>query len=214
MKKLTLILVAGLLLFGASSAFAEEFELGIGLTPIQNPPNLGEGEKLPIYPSFHFGYSWWAIFYTSWDAQVLPPHIVESMTQDFVNGEPVAGSFYPGYLNFFDVGLRLSIGPVVALAETGLNHLYVFGSGDKVDDPKVERGSGFKGTNLRVGAGMKFNDTWGALLTGTAFFRDFQQVGTTLSALFGQEGNLEQKVAFDNLKEKLFPSLLITLYLQ
>ncbi len=100
-KKIIVLLISVIILFAALPAvFADQWELGISATPI---PDRDEDNMLT---GFHFAYKWWYITYASWDSIALPPWLI----QDWV------GYYRPGFLNMFDVGLHLNIGPFIGYA--------------------------------------------------------------------------------------------------
>jgi hypothetical protein len=158
MKKLLLPLAAILLLALAVPAAFSEAELGIGLTPGQvgGPPDPNNVDPLL---SFHVGWSW-TILYASWDAYAMPDYWVYNNTSYVdMNGNFVPGYFVPGFLNLFDVGLKIVLRPFVGYAEIGTNMLYLRGGASY----------GRVGVNARLGLGLKFG-FWGVNLSGTQVF--------------------------------------------
>jgi hypothetical protein len=200
MKKLLIPLAVLVLLALATPAFAE-WELGMSWTPVSQTV-YGNQTELDSIVGYHVAYSW-SILYLSWDAFALPNFMVENWTGywDGASQRYVSGYYAPGFLNLFDVGIKLNLKPLVAFAEVGTNCLYVYQEGMLP--------GGF-GANLRVGAGVKFG--WiGVSLTGTSVFASWQDLTATLDAL----GDKESRAwAWNNIVESLVPSLQVTFYLK
>ena len=194
-KSVLLVALVLLAMFVATPAFAE-LELGLSWTPVpadEDDKNATGDEELESMTGFHVGYGFWGIFYGSWDALVMPPRMIKGFT----------GYEFPGFLNLFDAGIRLRIGPVITYATAGLNNLYVYRQAELGQiDASV-------GANLRLGAGVKFG-WWGVNVSGTAVFDTFKQLTQTVTALAGTE--LERQVAVDTIVNGLIPSLNVTLY--
>jgi len=130
--------------------------------------------------------------------------MIQGMTTSYASdGSIIQGVYRPGFLNMFDGGLRIILGPVVIVAEVGVNNIYVYHQKDLPAGLK----SNF-GANLRLGAGLKFG-WWGVSATGTAVFPSFQTMLQTFSNL-GSETN--RAAALDQIVNNLVPSLMATLY--
>lgn len=157
MKKILLPLV--LLVAMAVPAFAE-WELGLGWTPNQNAGNISDPNAVTSILSFHVGYAW-HILYFSWDAFAMPDYWVSNVTN--------SDYYAPGFLNLFDVGVRLVLQPVLAYAEAGANNLYIYGGQD----------DGNVGVNARAGVGLKFG-WWGVNVSGTQVFSSLTDLGVAL----------------------------------
>jgi hypothetical protein len=141
---------------------------------------------------FHVGYSFWWLFYASFDSLIVPPWWVDQQV-----GIPA-----PGYINFFDVGIRPRIGPIYLLATVGINTLYIHSA---YADKNAENSMG---VNIRLGAGLKF-DALGISLTGTYTEADFAQLQKTITAL--TEGNDPR--AQREFIQKLMPTIGFNLHL-
>ncbi len=170
MKKLLVPLVVVTLLALAVPAAFAEWELGIGLTPGQVAGNTDSNAD-PLL-NFHVGYSW-SILYASWDSYAMPDYWVYQNTTyvDPSTGYTVQGLLAPGFLNLFDVGVKIVLRPFIGYAEVGTDYLYVRGG----------QSYGKMGVNFRLGAGVKFG-FWGVNLSGTEVFASF----TDLSAAIHQ----------------------------
>jgi hypothetical protein len=122
--------------------FALGWEVGLSGTPV--PADNGDIEALV---GFHFGFSPWAILYASWDALVAPPSLVENLTGSYdVESEITKGGQYrPGFLNLFDVGIRLVLGPIVAFTEIGTNAIHVYDPDAAIRDRGVCEYAGSRG---------------------------------------------------------------------
>jgi hypothetical protein len=174
MKKLLVPLaVIALLAFAVPSAFAE-WELGFGWTPSVNTASTSPGEVNSLF-NFHVGYSW-TVLYASWDAYALPDYMVYNLTS-FVDGSGnyVNGYYVPGFMNLFDLGLKLVLRPFIAYAEVGTNVLYMYGG---------QFYSGGLGVNFRAGLGLKFG-WWGVNVSGTDVFGSWNDMGYAFSQAFG-----------------------------
>jgi hypothetical protein len=179
MKKLMVPLaVIALMALAVPAAFAE-WELGIGISPAQNQISTTPGAVDGIL-NFHVGYSW-SILYASWDAFAMPSYWVYNATTyiDPVNGWYYPGIDVPGFLNLFDVGIKIVIKPVIAYAEIGTNLLYLYG-GQIYKDPSGALGVGVNG---RLGAGVKFG-FWGVNISGTQVFATWNDLKSALDQAF------------------------------
>jgi len=165
MKKLLLPLAAVMLLALAVPAFAD-WEFGIGFTPTQNHNSTSAGDVNGII-NFHIAYAW-SILYFAWDAYAMPDYWIYNATS---YTDPTTGTFYPGadetgFLNTFDVGLRIILRPVVLYAEIGGNMLYLY------DGSIYDNGVG---VNARAGVGFRFG-FWGLNLSGTQVFSSWDDL--------------------------------------
>ena len=163
MKKILLPLAAVLLLAMAVPAFAYsprgEWELGLSWTPSRDSSNIADPNAVNSIIGFHVGYAW-SILYASWDAYAMPDYWVWNMT----------GYYTPGFLNLFDVGVRLVLKPILAYAEVGPNYLYVYGG----------QSYGNIGVNARAGVGVKFG-WWGVNVSGTQVFANWSDLSGAFS---------------------------------
>jgi hypothetical protein len=179
MKKLLLPLAAILLLALAVPAFAD-WELGLGITPSQNSTSTDPSQVNGII-NFHVGYAI-SILYFAWDAYAMPNYWVYNATTyiDPNNGWVYPGADVPGFLNTFDIGLRIILRPIVLYGEIGTNLLYLYG-GSIYKDPQGNAGVGVNG---RIGAGVRFG-FWGVNLSATQIFA----TGADMRAAFDQAIN-------------------------
>ncbi len=192
-RKLLIVGGAVLLLALASQAYADsQFELGISATPVimaqadqaYAAQNTGVFDK--VLPGFHIAYRTWKVFYFAWDSIVLPPELVMDMTgtvQAVVDdtGNTLyffyPGPYRPGFLNMWDFGLKLLLGPVAGYTTIGVNSIYVY--------KQKELTQSFEhsfGANWRAGLGLKF----GSLGVGadfTAIFPSFKGMIGTFGAI-------------------------------
>jgi hypothetical protein len=215
MKKIIVLMVGILLLSAVSPLSADELEVGVSLFPIKWASTEGEEAQLIGEGSFIndwlFGYHFaraWFLFYLSWDAFVLPPFVVQDITT-IVEGEVVVreGFYRPGFINFFDFGIRLTLFEIATgFAELGINTLYVY----KQQELPVDQRPGAWGANLRIGAGVRISPAWGAILTGTAMFPSFDKMMDVLRGL-GSDNVLVQNAAKSQIK--MFPSVMFVMYL-
>jgi len=179
-----------LVMFVVTPAFAE-LELGLSWTPVPADDNNPDAQMESI-TGFHVGYQWWKIFYVTWESMVMPKEIINDFT----------GFRRPGFLNLFDAGLRLRIGPVIGYATLGTNNIYVYRQAElEAFDPSF-------GANLRIGAGLKFG-WWGVNLSGTSVFPSFEQMTKTLAAL-GDSST--QDIALEKIVDGLIASINLTFY--
>ena len=159
MKKLLLPLAIALLLALAVPAAFADAELGIGLTPGQ-VGGYNDASAPPLI-NFHVGYTW-TILYFGWDAYAMPSYWVYN---NYGYVDPNTGDAVPGFLNLFDVGLKLYLRPFVAYLGVGPDMLYVRGGG-------VYNGVG---VNARLGAGLRFG-WWGIDISGTQVFASWNDL--------------------------------------
>lgn len=192
MRKLIVAMV--LIAVVALPGFTIGLEVGLSGTPVPT----GEGGAEWIVGA-HLGVSPMAILYASWDALVMPPGAISGMT-GYVDSEGYwhEGPYLPGFLNLFDVGVKLDISKLVLLAELGVNTIYVYKQEDTMDF----------GANLRVGAGLKFG-AWGVTVTGTSVFASMDTLVNTLKALVAES---TRKWAFDRIAGSLVPSIMAVVY--
>ena len=186
MKKLIVPLaVIALLALAVPAAFAE-WELGVGFSPAQNQASTDPSAYDGIL-NFHVGYSW-SILYFSWDAFAMPDYWVFNATTyiDPANGYYYPGFDVPGFLNLFDVGIKLVIKPIIGYAEIGTNLLYLYG-GQIYKDPSGSLGVGING---RLGVGVKFG-FWGVNISGTQVFASWTDLRAALDQAF-HHGNTRE----------------------
>jgi hypothetical protein len=224
MKRIILLIAVLVLLLLASPVFAE-LELGMSITPASTLKGeaakqyeedfVGKSDTATFlennFVGFHVGFSWWWLFYASWDAMVMPPWWIQQITTyERVNAdgsrESVVGKYLPGYLNLFDVGIRPTIGPIVIMAEIGVNNIYVY---KQSEDKSAQGGLDF-GANLKVGAGLRF-DFWSATLTGTSVFASTDQMISVLKLLGGSKESTRME-AVRSLVETLIPSVNVNIH--
>ena len=180
MKKLLLPLAAILLLALAVPAFAD-WELGLGISPSTNTSPSTDPNQTNAILNFHVAYAI-SILYFAWDAYAMPSYWVYNATTyiDPVNGWIYPGADVPGFLNTFDIGVRIILRPIVLYGEIGTNLLYLYG-GSIYKDPQGNPGVG---VNARLGAGVRFG-FWGINLSGTQVFA----TGADMRAAFDQAIN-------------------------
>ncbi len=170
MKKILVPLAVVLLLALATPAFAE-WELGLSWIPL-GANSYASDLEYNFIPGFHVGYGFWYVGYASWDAFALPDFMTYNVT----------GNYYtPSFLNLWDVGLRLVIGPVLGFAEIGVNNLWVYSVG-------LMNAEGV-GANIRLGVGAKFN-WWGITVAGTSVYSSFGRAAETIGGLFSGEATI------------------------
>jgi len=196
MKRLLIPLLALCLIAFAVPAFAQ-VELGMSWTPVQGGQGANSTQVDSI-TGFHVAYRW-TVLYLSWDSLAMPASMIENRT-GYWNGDVyVPGTYLPGFLNLYDVGLEFMLKPFVLYAEVGTNSLYVYQNAP---------GGGSFGANLRLGAGLRFN-WWGLNLSGTAAFSDWKTMTDTLKQLASSETSNE---ALKAIGDALVPSINLTLY--
>jgi hypothetical protein len=160
MKRILVPLAVALLMVLAVPAAFAEWELGMGWSPSQNSTSTDPTAVNSII-NFHVGYSW-TVLYFSWDSYALPDYWVYNLTTstDPVTGYTTYGDYVPGFMNLFDVGLKLVLRPIIGYLEVGTNALYEYGG---------KFYSGGLGVNARAGVGLKFG-WWGVNVSGTQTF--------------------------------------------
>jgi hypothetical protein len=216
MKRRLLILVTAItLLFLANAAFAE-LELGFALTPpitTDVPENIAGDFLESSIKSLHVGFSWWWLFYASWDSLILPPYVVQELAAT-KGGEGdnifyTPGPLVPGYLNLFDLGIRPKIGPILAFAEVGINHMWIYGDSWDVNPYRSDANTSV-GVNMRIGAGLAFG-WWGITASGTLVFTDFETMAEDLDTLSNGSQFAQDQVA-EKLINSLIPSVGFNIY--
>eukprot|EP01156_Anaeramoeba_ignava_P016330 Anaeramoba_ignava/a620874_4.p1 GENE.a620874_4~~a620874_4.p1 ORF type:complete len:207 (+),score=-12.44 a620874_4:41-661(+) len=206
MKRKFAVLLTMILL---STAVFAEIELGMSMTPgeVLMSDNtysamtaIGyEGDTTTPLTGFHVGYSFWWLFYASFDSIIVPPWYIYQVT----NSSSSAGINAPGYISFFDVGFRPRIGPIYLLATVGINDLYIhsyYADEYGYSDDGV-------GVNARIGVGLKLG-AFGINITGTSVFNTFEDLTETVQGLIDQDPN-----ATDAFIYSLIPSIGFSLHL-
>ncbi len=213
--KRRMIIVAVLLLVMSIPLFANQLELGISATMVIPEAADSESEYSDaqqdvfetILPGFHIAYRWWEIFYATWDSMVMPPEMITDMTgvivqdefdPDFTYFRP--GPYRPGFLNLWDLGIKLILGPVVVHTELGVNTIYVHNQSELPDDFSTNFGA-----NWRAGVGVKFN-MWGVNADFTSIFPSFNTMIQDIQGLIQQKPGIKDRI-------KWVPSLTVILYL-
>jgi len=198
MKKLLVPLAALLLLALAVPAAFAQVELGISATPV--PGGQSNAGGVDTITGFHVAYAW-GILYGSWDSLAMPAQLISNMTgyYDAINSVYVSGPYAPGFLNLYDVGIRLMLQPFVVYTELGTNSLYIY---------KNLGGGGNFGANLRLGAGLRFG-FWGVNVSGTAVFSSLDLLTATLKKLVADSTRND---AITAISQNLVPSINLTFY--
>jgi hypothetical protein len=203
MTKKILIFSALLLLIGAF-AFAE-IELGIGIAPplTTDEEDTNSDPSEHISYSLHVGYSFWWLFYASWDAYVMPASLISALTGTTDQDENfIPGIYKPGVMNMIDFGIRPRIGPLLFLTELGVNSLYVY---DQQEDEQSELGG-----NVRIGAGIRLGHL-SIMATVSSVFSSFENMAQTFEDLGSGNPRLEEK-AQEKLTETLLPTITLNLW--
>lgn len=200
MRRISLFILTVVLACSALPAFSD-WELGVSWTPVPNAIATAN-PRVDSMGGYHIGYAN-SIFYASWDFFTVPETIVENWTAYYDEENDI---FYPGfrdegYLNLYDVGIRLALRPFVCFAEAGLNNLFVHGEGFMP--------GGF-GANLRLGVGARF-DWWGVTFVGTSMFTTWDELCRTLGAFGAPETRV---AAWDAVQASLVPSVMLIWYLR
>ncbi len=192
-RKVTLVLLV-LFVLSAGTAFANELELGISVTPLQTQTFEGE-DTVEAMPGFHVARKFFGILYGSWDAIVAGPGIMEDLT-----------TFYrPGYINVFGAGFRLDIASLRLTGTIGVNSLYLY----RQDEDRLDFDADF-GANLRLGAAWQFNRSLGVGVSGMTLFPSFASLVNTLEAL-GADSTRDDAVA--RIRAGLIPSIHLNWYI-
>ncbi|MFP4363028.1 MAG: hypothetical protein ACLFR1_04095 [Spirochaetia bacterium] len=198
MKRVIIVAIALAVLLPAGMAFADEFEIGMSFTPLGGAAEKGDEEgEMEGMPGFHFGYAFWGIFYTSLDALVAPPSMIEDMTS----------YRRPGFINLFGAGVRLHLGPFVGFTTLGVNTLYIHDQASLQKDG--EEFNPDLGANMRLGLGYH-GDWFGITATGTQTFDSTSSAVRTIGGLFDAK---QRPGAVNRLVDGLIPSLMLVLYL-
>ena len=155
------------------------------------------------------GYSFWWLFYASYDALILPPFAVAGMTgnYDAATDSYSPGVFRPGVLSLFDVGFRPKIGPFTFMLTTGFNNLYIYKQ-DELDDYEGMD----LGVNLRAGLGFKLNKAFSIAVSGTVAYNSFNDMVWNLESLFGENGDYAAQIAEERIKNNFLPAIVLNLH--
>jgi len=204
-----LMLATFLILALAGTAFTDELELGFGIAPPLNMDDMQQESKGFFYDNtavLHVGYSFAWLFYASYDALMLPPASVSSITGSFniEDGTYNNGFYFPGILSLVNVGFRPSIGPVVLMVTTGINNLYIY------KQSELDGLTPDLGVNLRAGLGFKIGKMLSIMASGTVVFNNFESMISTLEGLGDDD---MRDMVLDNLLSNLYPVISINLHL-
>lgn len=208
MKRISFIAVL-LIAAMALPAIADEMELGISATPIPaagaGGDSLNEAED-ELATGFTVGYRFLGLLYADWHGIVMPPRIISNMTA-YRDSESVLqrGPFRPGFLNTFNFGAKIALGPFVGFSTIGVNDIYVY----KQDELQDQEFNSNFGTNFRFGAGLRGANI-GVNLSVMGIFPDFDTLFDSLAILFGDDDIAAEAVAE---KTQWIPTLYAVLYL-
>jgi len=201
-----------ILLLAALPLSAGELELGMSLTPIKqdkgDDPNAAENTaKDTILPGFHLGYRFAWIGFMALDSYVMPPEYITNMTATYDPDTDTfsSGPYRPGFLNTWNIGAKLVLGPLTGYSTIGLNTIYVYKESEYLDK---DFNKNF-GANWKIGAGLRTKNI-GVNLDLMALFPSADTMFQELGLLF--DGTDEEKAAA---KERIqfIPSLVFVLYL-
>jgi hypothetical protein len=194
MKKTCALFFLLLLIGLATPAFAD-WELGVSVTPL---PEGSSGED--SMSGFHAAYGW-SLLYASLDVFAVPGASLPMWAPSSAASSPMRAPHdsISGYLGLFDVGVRVVLKPFIGFAELGVNGFY--------NDSHGFLPGGF-GSNLRVGAGIRFG-WWGVSVTGTSLFASLKDLEDTLGA-FGNPATRAD--AWDDVVGRMVASIQFTFY--
>lgn len=189
MKKLLLPLAAVLLLAMAAPAAFADNGLELGLSWTSTSFLNGQASSSDSILGFHAAYDWF-ILTGSVDSLALNSATMESLT----------GWYVPGFINYFDAGVKFKLRPFELAAEVGTNYVYFYkGLGDP---------NGSWGANLRLAGGLNFG-FWGIGLNGTSTFASFDILKSTIMGLFDSSTRTR---AISALTDGLIPAVYVTFY--
>ena len=179
---------------------------GVGYTPLSNEDLADDASfQESGLTSFHAGYSFWWLFYASWDSFIMPPYLVESMTGSLENDVYKEGYYRPGFLNMYDVGIRIHLGPVMGFATVGVNTLYVY----RQDEDMLDVGENI-GANLRLGLGARF-DWWGITASISSIQPSIDQAVMIIENMSSGDDYLKTQ-AEEMFLANLVPSIMLVMY--
>lgn len=218
MRRLCILLVSIMLLVPAFIS-ADEIELGLSVTPLSILKTQEAKDMENLFGTqggffqdnllgLHAGYSLAWLFYASIDANIMPAWWIKKATQySDADNNLVQGIYAPGFITLVDAGIRPTLGPIILMAELGINYLYIHSAYNKDPETGASLGGGSAGFNLRIGVGYKFGP-FSVTLVGTSVYSSFEMMTNTISEVF--DGN---QMAIDNLKQSLVPSLAFYMHL-
>ena len=188
--KRSIIIAAVLVVFAVIPVAADEFELGISATPIFPAEDItgsfGPETNAEMAPGFQFGYRFFGLLYADWHGIILPPQLIERMT-GFYDAEAnvdKVGIFRPGFLNTWNVGGKINIGPFVGFGTIGVNTIYVYRQSDLIAE-RQEFNRNF-GANFRFGVGLR-GDDFGVNFSLMGVFPDLDTMFSDLAVIFGDD---------------------------
>ncbi len=201
-----------LLSMAGAPVFAGQLELGMSLTSVEqdNETNPNEDQydsNNTILPGFHIGYRFAWIGFMSLDSYVMPPEYITNMTAtyDLDSDTYNQGPFRPGFLNTWNLGLKLVLGPLVGYSTLGVNSIYVYKESEYLDE---DFNKNF-GANWKIGAGLKTKD-WGINLDLMAIFPNIDTMFQELDLLFNGDKTQQEEA---KKRIQFIPSLVFILYI-
>jgi len=218
MNRILILLIVFSLIIPAM-IMADEFEVGVAVTPLsiikdesaiamENMYGSGGGFFQDNILGLHVGYSLAWLFYASLDANIMPAWWIKNATEfSDEAGELHQGIFAPGIISFLDIGIRPTFGPVILMAELGINYLYIHSYYNVDPQTGAELAGGKMGFNFRVGVGYEF-EPFSISLLGTSVYSSFDVMKEALAGV--AKGN---KMAIEKLSESLIPSLAFYIHL-
>jgi len=189
MKKLLVPLAVSLLLALAVPAAFADSGLELGLSWTSTSFLQGQGSTSDSILGFHAAYDWF-ILTGSVDSLALNSATMESLT----------GWSVPGFINFFDAGVKFKLRPFELGAEIGTNYVYFYDN--------LGPGNGSWGANLRLLGGLNFG-WWGVGVSGTSAFDTFSHLISTIGGLFSSDTRTR---AISDLTSGLVPAIYLTFY--
>ncbi len=190
MKKILVPLAVVLLLaLAVPSAFARPSQLELGMSWTSTSFLQNQASSTDSILGFHAAYDWF-ILTGSWDSLAINSATMNSLT----------GWYVPGFINYFDAGLRFKLRPFELAAEIGTNYVYFYNG----EGPS----NGSWGANLRLSGGLNFG-WWGVGVSGTSAFSSFELLTSTIGGLFSSSTRTK---ALSDLTGGLVPAIYLTFY--
>ena len=221
MKKRILML---LMLFALliTPVFAE-LELGFGLTPVASNNDDGTQNQDSNFfedslKTFHFGLRWWFIFYGSLDSMVVPPAMAQELSSPWIEDPSYPGGGYwgegyfrPAFLNIYDIGFKLALGPLSGSAQLGVNTLYLYKQNELKSADKTFNSN--LGANIKIAAGLKFGRALGIEAAALSVQPSIKTAVQTVRGLFAESESVRTN-ASQRFRDTLLYSFMLVLYLK
>jgi hypothetical protein len=219
MRRLILLLASLILL--ASTAWSDEFELGMGVAVAAEKNDaaaVNSTQDNNLY-ALRLAYNWLNFVNFSLDSIVLPPASVQQMTGRFTfdpktgNLSVVQGIYRPGMVNMIDVGIKFALFDFIILGvQVGGNSLYIYHMDKPEDKPLFAGINTDLGANIKATVGMKFNHNLGLEIAMYSIQPSLETSGYVLGGLISEDSKIRRIASGQLLRNAAFGAVFV-LYL-